>query len=91
MTEDISFEDEYEEYMKGLGWSDEGSSDGPLFGGPSTWQRFPEEFAADIADGISDSESIVSIGDLGDDARLMESNRDDGEMVNENMHDWVVG
>lgn len=84
MAEDISFEDEYEEYMKGLGWSDEASNEGPLFAGHTVWQR---EFAADIADGISDSESIVSIGDLGDDVRL-DHNRDDGDVVDENLNNW---
>ncbi|KAJ7591322.1 hypothetical protein C8J56DRAFT_1136597 [Mycena floridula] len=81
MAEDISFEDEYEEYMKGLGWSDDQSNEGPLFGG-SAWQR---DFAADIADGISDSESIVSIGDLGD---RLDPGRDDRDAVDENLNNW---
>lgn len=91
IAEDISFEYEYEEYMTGLGYSDEASTEGAaLLGSTTNWQRFPEEFAADMADGISDSESIVSIGDLGDDVRLLDGSREDGEMVNENLNDWVV-
>ncbi|KAK0453809.1 hypothetical protein EV421DRAFT_1700823 [Armillaria borealis] len=82
-AEDINFEDEYEEYISDLGWSDE--QGGPLFEGTSAWHRFPVDFAADIADGISDSESIVSIGDLGDDARL---NRDESQGHDENRNDW---
>lgn len=86
MAEDISFEDEYEEYMKGLGWSDDTSNEGPLLAGPTAWQR---NFAADIADGISDSESIVSIGDLGDDTRL-DPSRDDSDVADENLNNWEV-
>ncbi|KAF8076110.1 hypothetical protein FPV67DRAFT_1470388 [Lyophyllum atratum] len=84
ITEDIAFEEEYEEYLSDLGWSDEQATDGPLFGGNSAWHRLPA-FASDIADGISDSESIVSIGDLGDDARL-DPSRDD--VVDENLNNW---
>jgi len=86
ITEDIAFEEEYEEYLSDLGWSDEQSTDGALFGGTSAWHRLPT-FAADMADGISDSESIVSIGELGDDARL-DPNRDDRETVDENLNNW---
>jgi hypothetical protein len=87
ITEDIAFEEEYEEYLSDLGWSDQQSSDGPVSnGGSSAWQRLPE-FAADLADGISDSESIVSIGDLADDARL-DPSRDDRDIVDENLNDW---
>lgn len=87
VTEDIAFEEEYEEYLSDLGWSDEQSTDGPLFGGISAWNRLPP-FAADNADGISDSESIASIGELGDDARL--DLREDGDVVNENLNNWEV-
>ncbi|KAJ7283523.1 hypothetical protein C8J57DRAFT_1292804 [Mycena rebaudengoi] len=85
ITEDIAFEEEYEEYLSDLGWADE-QTDKPLFGGTSAWHRLPS-FAADIADGISDSESIVSIGELGDDARL-DPSRDDPETVDENLNNW---
>ncbi|KAJ8523011.1 hypothetical protein ONZ45_g544 [Pleurotus djamor] len=84
ITEDIAFEEEYEEYLSDLGWSDE-ESDRALFGGTSAWHRLPA-FASEIADGISDSESIVSIGDLGDDARL-DLSRDERE-VDENINNW---
>lgn len=82
ITEDIAFEEEYEEYLSDLGWSDE-QTDGPLFGGTSAWHRLPSY----AADGISDSESIASIGELGDDARL-DPNRDDPEVVDENLNNW---
>ncbi|KAJ3840755.1 hypothetical protein F5878DRAFT_52130 [Lentinula raphanica] len=92
IPEDISFEEEYEEYISDLGWSEE-HTDGSLFsgggggGGTSAWSRFPEEFVADIADGISDSESVVTIGDLGDEARL-DPSRDDPDVVDENLNNW---
>ena len=82
ITEDIAFEEEYEEYLSDLGWSDEQSGDGS---GTSAWHRLP--YSTDIADNISDSESIVSIGDLGDDARL-DLNREDREVVDENLNNW---
>ncbi|KAF5388442.1 hypothetical protein D9615_000144 [Tricholomella constricta] len=86
ITEDIAFEEEYEEYLSDLGWSDEQTADGALFAGGSAWHRLPS-FASDIADGISDSESIVSIGELGDESRL-DPNRDDRDVVDENLNNW---
>ncbi|CCL99446.1 uncharacterized protein FIBRA_01464 [Fibroporia radiculosa] len=87
ITEDIAFEEEYEEYLSDLGWSDDQpSSQGPLFSGTSAWHRLPE-YATDIADGISDSESIVSIGELGDEARL-DVGRDDRDVPDENLNNW---
>ncbi|KAG7097243.1 hypothetical protein E1B28_004613 [Marasmius oreades] len=87
IPEDISFEEEYEEYISDLGLFEDSNADPSLFVGMSAWSRFPAQFAQDIADGISDSESIVSIGDLGDEARL-EHNRDDSEVVDENLNNW---
>ncbi|OBZ70163.1 Striatin-interacting protein 1 [Grifola frondosa] len=86
VTEDIAFEEEYEEYLSDLGWSDEQPNQGSLFGGTSAWHRLPE-FASDIADGISDSESIVSIGELGDEPRL-DAGREDREVPDENLNNW---
>ncbi|KAI0939241.1 hypothetical protein AcV5_000711 [Taiwanofungus camphoratus] len=86
VTEDIAFEEEYEEYLSDLGWSDDQSSQGPSLGGTSAWHRLPE-YATEMADGISDSESIVSIGELGDEARL-EAGRDDREVPDENLNNW---
>ncbi|KAG5646464.1 hypothetical protein DXG03_003514 [Asterophora parasitica] len=86
ITEDIAFEEEYEEYLSDLGWSDEQTADGSLFAGGSAWHRLPS-FATDMADGISDSESIVSIGDLGDESRL-DPNPDDRDVVDENLNNW---
>ncbi|KAG1773964.1 hypothetical protein EDD22DRAFT_976044 [Suillus occidentalis] len=62
-TEDLAFEEEYEEYL-----------------------RLPE-LVSSIADNISDSESVVSIGDLGDDSRL-DVGRDDRDIPDENLNDW---
>ncbi|OJA15285.1 hypothetical protein AZE42_00929 [Rhizopogon vesiculosus] len=88
-TEDLAFEEEYEEYLSDLGWSDE-QSGGPLFGptmsGGNAWQRLPE-LVTSIADNISDSESVVSIGDLGDDSRL-DVGRDDRDIPDENLNNW---
>jgi len=84
ITEDIAFEEEYEEYLKDLGYSDQ-SGDMPLFEGSSAWSRLPY---TDISDGISDNESVVTIGELGEDAR--EANRDDSGMVDENRNNWEV-
>lgn len=92
ITEDIAFEEEYEEYLSDMGWSDSEStwSDGPLFaGGTSAWHRLPA-FASEMADGISDSESIVSIGDLGVDTRLDTGRDDDRDTVDENLNNWEV-
>jgi hypothetical protein len=98
IPEDISFEEEYEEYISDLDSSERHAhANGPLFGGTgastgtgtSAWSRLPE-FAADIAGDISDSESIVTIGDLGDESR-MDSTREDGENVeDENLNNWEV-
>jgi len=71
--------------MSDLGWSDAQSSE-PVFGGTSAWHRLPE-FVSDIADGISDSESIVSIGELGEEARL-DIGKEDREGPNENVNNW---
>ncbi|EJD01434.1 uncharacterized protein FOMMEDRAFT_126353 [Fomitiporia mediterranea MF3/22] len=95
-TEDIAFEEEYEEYLSDLGMTDDystsssmgtGASEGGgvLFGGTSAWHRLPH-MGPEIADGISDSESIASIGELGDEAKFdpgMDSDRDD-----ENRNNW---
>lgn len=96
ITEDIAFEEEYEEYLSDLGWHDEPTTPHPdniQNSGPpqSAWHRLQApEFASDIADGISDSESIVSIGELGDDARMdpMDAGREDGGVADENRNNW---
>ncbi|ETW83843.1 HAM-2, protein required for hyphal anastomosis [Heterobasidion irregulare TC 32-1] len=86
ITEDIAFEEEYEEYLSDLGWSDSQPhvSDGPPISS-SRWHRLPD-FASDLADGISDSESIVSIGELGDEGR--DTGRDDRESTDANLNNW---
>lgn len=87
ITEDIAFEEEYEEYLSGLGWTDGPShahgTDGQG-GGTSAWHRLPD-LASEIADGISDSESIEPIGELGDESRDMGR-----EGADENLNNWEV-
>ena len=89
-TEDIAFEEEYEEYLSDLTKSEDtsGTTGAALFGGTSAWHRLPH-IGDEIADGISDSESIASIGDLGD-ARLDVGNDSDKDSVDENRNNWEV-
>ncbi|KAI9001102.1 N1221-domain-containing protein [Trametes punicea] len=77
VTEDIAFEEEYEEYLR---WSDENSDTGSQ--GSTAWHRLPE-LVHDIADSISDSESIVSIVELTDEARGTGK-----EIPDENVNNW---
>lgn len=88
IPEDIAFEEEYEEYLSDLGWSDDQSSaDSSMFtGGTSAWHRLPN-FVSEMTEGISDSESVVTIEDLGDEGRL-DAGRDD--VVDENVNNWEV-
>jgi hypothetical protein len=93
ITEDIAFEEEYEEYLSDLGWHDEPTTPHPdnVPSGQSAWHRLQApEFARDFTDRISDSESIVSIGELGDDARMdpMDPGREDGSVADENRNNW---
>ncbi|TEB35348.1 hypothetical protein FA13DRAFT_1910340 [Coprinellus micaceus] len=67
-TEDLAFEEEYEEYLSDLGLSDD----------------YQHTYVSEMTDNISDSESIVSIGDLGD----ANQNKDDSETVDENLNNW---
>lgn len=89
-TEDLAFEEEYEEYLSDLGLSDDyshsqtfGESGAAASSGSSAWHRLPE-YVSEMTDNISDSESIVSIGDLGD----ANQNKDDGDLVDENLNNW---
>jgi hypothetical protein len=86
IPEDIAFEEEYEEFLSDLGQQDQESGDQPLF--ENAWQRLPQ-YASEIADGISDSESVVSIGELGDEAHLSIGREE--EIINENLNNWEVG
>ncbi|KAF8559062.1 hypothetical protein OG21DRAFT_1503519 [Imleria badia] len=83
-TEDLAFEDEYEDYLSDLGWSDNQPPSLPSTSN-SAWHRLPE-FVSHMTDNISDSESVVSIGDLGDDARL--EGREDRDIPDENLNNW---
>lgn len=85
-TEDLAFEDEYEDYLSDLGWSDDQAPSLPSTS-TSAWHRLPE-FVSHMTDNISDSESVVSIGDLGDDARL--EGREDRDIPDENLNNWEV-
>ena len=87
-TEDIAFEEEYEEYLSDLGMGDDTSSEG-LFNGTSAWHRLPH-IGSEIADGISDSESIASIGELGDEAKFDPGLDSDRESIDENRNNWEV-
>jgi hypothetical protein len=78
ITEDVTFEEEYEEYLSDLGWTDDSSSHHG-----NAWNRLPEYNAGDI----SDSESVVSIGDLGEEGRF---DPKDGSEQNENLNNWEV-
>lgn len=86
VTEDIAFEEEYEEYLSDLGLSDPAELPAGATG-RSAWSRLPE-LLTDISDGISDSESIASIGELGDDSRL--DVKDDREGPDVNRNNWEV-
>lgn len=90
IPEDIAFEDEYEDYLSHLGLSDEHSLvDTSLFGkGSNAWTELPT-FVSQMTEEISDNESVVSIGDLGDENRL-DPTRDDREVENENVNNWEV-
>lgn len=93
IPEDIAFEDEYEDYLSHLGLSDEQTtSEASLFVKGSTssnaWTQLPT-FVSQMTEGMSDSESVVSIGDLGDENRL-DPTRDEREVENENVNNWEV-
>lgn len=92
IPEDIAFEEEYEDYLSDMGLSDEFQSlDTSLFGrnGNSTtaWSRLPT-FVTEMTEGISDSESVVSIGDL--EENRLDHTRDEREVENENVNNWEV-
>ncbi|KAG9028376.1 Factor arrest protein 11 [Tulasnella sp. JGI-2019a] len=87
--EDIAFEDEYEDYLSDLG--DESHAEVDLgFGLPgenvsratSAWRRL-NAYPTEITDTISDSESVVSIDDLGYDRAGDGSQSDDSSSVSD--------
>jgi hypothetical protein len=90
IAEDIAFEEEYEEYLSDLGIGEQTWAIGhhSATGGTSAWHRLPE-LAVGLADGISDSESVVSIGEIGDDARLDVPS--EGPLdADDNVNNWEV-
>lgn len=96
IPEDIAFEEEYEDYLSEVGEGDTSvGSLGDVVGPPvstgaapsneergSAWRRLAD-FAGEVGDGISDSESIVSIGDLGDESKYEPP-------ADENLNNWEV-
>jgi hypothetical protein len=90
IPEDIAFEEEYEDYLSEVGEGDNVASDvgPPVHAAPtgeergSAWRRLAD-FAGEVGDGISDSESIVSIGDLGDESKYEPP-------ADENLNNWEV-
>lgn len=87
IAEDIAFEEEYEEYLSDLGIHTAPHQANPA--GTSAWHRLPE-LAVDLADGISDSESVVSIGELGDESRLDPSGEGAPVTDDVNVNNWEV-
>lgn len=94
VTEDIAFEEEYQEYLHDLGWSDDHSSTSSHSSGATSssqgstaWHRLPE-LVSDITDSISDSESIASIGEL--EETPLDSGKGDSLTVDENRNNWEV-
>jgi hypothetical protein len=87
IPEDIAFEEEYKDFLSDLGMSEDFSSrrDGGLasFPGSTAWAKL--ERLPNLADNISDSESVISIGDLGEETRF-----EDKEARDENRNDWEV-
>lgn len=87
IAEDIAFEEEYEEYLSDLGITEVPTNEGSGMS-LSAWHRLPE-YASHVADGISDSESVVSIGELGEDARL-DIQAEEEQVADENLNNWEV-
>lgn len=91
IAEDLAFEEEYEEYLNDLGIGDAHTAMTAADGSQqslSAWHRLPA-YASQVADGISDSESVVSIGELGEDASLNVSTDEDAKAVDENVNNWA--
>jgi len=88
IPEDIGFEEEYEEYLTDLGISDDqpdkdaaGSNTSASEFGYTAWTKLAN--LPNMADNISDSESVISIGELEEESRLGEVGTRD-----ENINDW---
>jgi hypothetical protein len=90
IAEDVAFEEEYEEYLNDLGIStDIPSSEGAHGVHSSAWSRL-EEYGAHVADGISDTESVVSIGELGEERLDVQGDDDRTAAEDENVNNWEV-
>jgi len=97
-SEDMGFEEEYEDYLLDLNSDDQATE--PPFPGfwshegggelANAWHRI-ENLAGGLADDISDSESVVSISDLGGEVRHNgASSESDGEPIDQNVNNWEV-
>ena len=87
-TEDIAFEEEYEEFMSDLAYSDGMALSGPSAEVDSNWQRL-SRMGTDFSDTMSDNESLISIDSL--DGRLGGSSSDpERDSVDENLNNWEV-
>jgi len=95
-SEDMGFEEEYEDYLLDLNSDDQATE--PPFPGfwshegggelANAWHRI-ENLAGGLADDISDSESVVSISDLGGEVRHNgASSESDGEPIDQNVNNW---
>lgn len=97
-AEDLGYEEDYEDYLLDLNddpnavieppfpgfWSQEGSAAGLA----NAWRRV-EDLAGGLADDISDSESIVSIGELGEEVRN-DGSSSGSEAGDSNVNNWEV-
>lgn len=88
ISEDVGLDDFDEEYLRSLGLTDDhgGLTSGGSTQALSALQRLSMFTPADIGtDAYSDSESIVSVGELGPEQRL-----DDQGSADENINNWEV-
>jgi len=86
IPEDIAFEEEYEEYLSDLSLSEDHTTNRDsgfhnVEFGYTAWSKL--ESLPNVADGISDGESVASIGNI-----IEESRQDERELRDENRNDW---
>lgn len=86
IPEDIAFEEEYEEYLSDLNSEDYTTLANPVQSagfGHTAWTKL--DSLPNVAEAISDSESVASLGNI------MEEARQEGlELQDENRNDWEV-
>lgn len=96
-TDEFGYEEDYEDYLLDLTQDDQNNE--PPFPGfwsqdgsgalANAWHRV-ENLASGLADDISDSESVVSIGDLGEEVRNDGSSSDADSEPDQNVNNWEV-